>query len=199
MLFTKRRTRTLTSGEVAKLLDVSPRSVNKWVDAGKIHAHRLPGIGIGKKGAGDRRIFLADLLTFMDKRGIPRALLGDDTFLTVLCVSEELAALSLHMTESDGWRLAFASDGFTAGRQMGAHPPALAVVDLGLGRQTMLGLARSVQACGGETPTPLVLLACEDETAWPELWEMTPEVVQKPFDAVLLAERIRSLCEGGRP
>jgi excisionase family DNA binding protein len=54
----------LTTGEVAKLVRVSPRTVSKWCDGGLLGHYRIPG-GL------DRRIPRESLLDFLHKNGMP--------------------------------------------------------------------------------------------------------------------------------
>jgi excisionase family DNA binding protein len=54
----------LTTGEVAKLCNVAPRTVSKWFDAGQLKGYRIPG-------SKDRRIPVAELIRFMKEHGIP--------------------------------------------------------------------------------------------------------------------------------
>ena len=61
----------LTTGEVAKICKVAPRTVSKWFDSGELGGYRIPG-------SKDRRIPQNELLAFMDKHGIPRNGLGSD-------------------------------------------------------------------------------------------------------------------------
>src|SRR6478736_2719268 len=48
----------LTTGEVAKICNVAPRTVSKWFDSGALHGYRIPG-------SKDRRIPLNQLIRFM--------------------------------------------------------------------------------------------------------------------------------------
>jgi excisionase family DNA binding protein len=54
----------LTTGEVAKICNVAPRTVNKWFDAGLLKGYRLPM-------STDRRIKLSELIRFMKEHNIP--------------------------------------------------------------------------------------------------------------------------------
>src|ERR1700761_2602404 len=54
----------LTTGEVAKICNVAPRTVSKWVDSGALHGYRIPG-------SKDRRIPLNQLIRFMKQHGMP--------------------------------------------------------------------------------------------------------------------------------
>jgi len=48
----------LTTGEVAKICNVAPRTVSKWFDSGQLRGYRIPG-------SKDRRIPVAQLVRFM--------------------------------------------------------------------------------------------------------------------------------------
>src|SRR3954466_1078175 len=54
----------LTTGEVAKICSVAPRTVSKWFDSGALHGYRIPG-------SKDRRIPLNQLIRFMKQHGMP--------------------------------------------------------------------------------------------------------------------------------
>ena len=54
----------LTTGEVAKICNVASRTVSKWFDSGQLKGYRIPG-------SKDRRIPVANLLTFMREHEIP--------------------------------------------------------------------------------------------------------------------------------
>ena len=47
----------LTTGDVAKICNVAPRTVSKWFDSGKLRGYRIPG-------SKDRRIPLNELIRF---------------------------------------------------------------------------------------------------------------------------------------
>jgi two-component system response regulator RpaA len=56
--------RVFTTGAVAKICKVAPRTVSKWFDAGRLGGYRIPG-------SNDRRVPEAELLAFMRREGIP--------------------------------------------------------------------------------------------------------------------------------
>ena len=53
----------LTTGEVAKICSVAPRTVSKWFDSGALHGYRIPG-------SKDRRIPLNQLIREERFRGV---------------------------------------------------------------------------------------------------------------------------------
>jgi excisionase family DNA binding protein len=54
----------LTTGQVARLCRVAPRTVSKWFDSGQLRGYRIPG-------SRDRRIPLQQLVRFMKVHGMP--------------------------------------------------------------------------------------------------------------------------------
>lgn len=70
--------RIFTSHEVASLVQVSPSSVLKWIEQGKLRAFRTPG--------GHRRVACAELVDFLRAHHlpVPRELEGDRVRLLVI-------------------------------------------------------------------------------------------------------------------
>jgi len=62
------RNRPLTSGQIAKFLDVAPRTVGKWIDSGRMTGYRLPS---GNNAEGDRRVTISAYIEFCNKHRIP--------------------------------------------------------------------------------------------------------------------------------
>jgi len=58
----------LTTGDVAKICNVAPRTVSKWFDNGQLKGYRIPG-------SKDRRIPVSELIRFMKQNDIPTAAL----------------------------------------------------------------------------------------------------------------------------
>jgi excisionase family DNA binding protein len=58
----------LTTGDVAKICNVAPRTVSKWFDSGQLKGYRIPG-------SKDRRIPVSELVRFMKVNNMPAATL----------------------------------------------------------------------------------------------------------------------------
>lgn len=56
----------LTTGDVARICNVAPRTVSKWFDKGQLKGYRIPG-------SKDRRIPVSELVRFMKVHDIPSA------------------------------------------------------------------------------------------------------------------------------
>jgi PleD family two-component response regulator len=54
----------LTTGDVAKICHVAPRTVSKWFDSGQLKGYRIPG-------SKDRRIPVSELIRFMKVHNMP--------------------------------------------------------------------------------------------------------------------------------
>jgi excisionase family DNA binding protein len=59
----------LTTGDVAKICNVAPRTVSKWFDSGQLKGYRIPG-------SKDRRIPVSELTRFMKLHNMPAAALA---------------------------------------------------------------------------------------------------------------------------
>jgi len=60
--------KVLTTGEVARICNVAPRTVSKWFDRGQLKGYRIPG-------SKDRRIPVSELTRFMKAHNMPAATL----------------------------------------------------------------------------------------------------------------------------
>lgn len=131
----------LTTGQVAKICNVAPRTVSKWFDSGQLRGYRIPG-------SKDRRIPLHHLIRFMKAHGIP--LDGLETGATrVLIVdgdSELGGLLQRTLTEESGYEIRLAGGAFEAGVALESFHPHVMVVDVTLPDVDTRQLCRLIQA-----------------------------------------------------
>ena len=71
-----------TTGQVAKICKVAPRTVSKWFDSGRLRGYRIPG-------SQDRRIPREHLIRFLKEHGMPLGELEDEAMGKVLLVGAE--------------------------------------------------------------------------------------------------------------
>ena len=74
--------KVFTTGQVAKLCKVAPRTVSKWFDAGRLKGYRIPG-------SQDRRIPREYLIKFLKEHGMPLDGIIDETIAKVLVVAQD--------------------------------------------------------------------------------------------------------------
>ena len=118
----------LTTGEVAKICNVAPRTVSKWFDSGALKGYRIPG-------SKDRRIPMAQLLRFMKEHGIPfDGISGGKTRVLIVDDDEEILGI-LHkvLTEQANYEVRTATTAFEAGVECDRFKPHVMVLDVHLG------------------------------------------------------------------
>ncbi|MEX0774119.1 MAG: response regulator [Phycisphaeraceae bacterium] len=117
----------LTTGEVAKICNVAPRTVSKWFDSGQLRGYRIPG-------SKDRRIPLSSLMRFMKVHNIPMESLesGKTRVLIVDEASEIVAVLEKVLGEQANYEVRTAHGGFAAGVAAEKFRPHVLLVDMHL-------------------------------------------------------------------
>ncbi|MEM8782072.1 MAG: response regulator [Planctomycetota bacterium] len=117
----------LTTGEVAKICNVAPRTVSKWFDSGQLRGYRIPG-------SKDRRIPLSGLIRFMKQHNIPLDGLqsGATRVLIIDQPSETLDVLKKVLVEQASYEVEVAHGGFAAGVTAEKFRPHVLFVDMHL-------------------------------------------------------------------
>lgn len=182
--------KVFTTGQVAKICKVAPRTVSKWFDSGRLRGYRIPG-------SQDRRIPREQLIRFLKEHGMPLGELEDETTNKVLLVGLDntlTATLRERLPEADGFKFEVAISGFEAGIQAESMHPDCIVIDSKLGRSEAIQIAQNLRRSTEHQNTILVaLVGAEDIAAESLMQQGFSEVFRKPFDVALLAERIRRL------
>ena len=68
--------KVFTTGQVAKICKVAPRTVSKWFDSGRLRGYRIPG-------SQDRRIPREQLIKFLKEHGMPLGELEDEPIFVI--------------------------------------------------------------------------------------------------------------------
>lgn len=118
----------LTTGEVAKICNVAPRTVSKWFDSGQLKGYRIPG-------SKDRRIPLSALIRFMKQHNIPLDGLqsGQTRVLLVDDETEIVDVLEKVLAEQANYEVHTAHSGFSAGIECEKFRPHVMLLDMHLG------------------------------------------------------------------
>lgn len=131
----------LTTGEVAKLCNVAPRTVSKWFDSGHLRGYRIPG-------SKDRRIPLDQLVRFMRAHGIP--LNGLDVSRSRILVLdgdvEFSGTLRRALIAAGDFEVETAESALEAGAVASEFKPRVIVVDVSLPDINPASLVRFVQS-----------------------------------------------------
>ena len=123
--------KTLTSGDIANYLDVTQRTVIRWINSGQLKGFKLPG-------RGNNRIQVVDFIKFLKNNAMPipdqlqhelnpvsvNILLIDDESAVLRAMTRALKPLNLKVYS--------AADGFHAGLLLQQLHPAIVVLDLNM-------------------------------------------------------------------
>lgn len=141
----------LTTGQVAKICRVAPRTVSKWFDSGRLRGYRIPG-------SKDRRIPVAQLLRFMQVHDIPTVGLELGT-VGVLIVDDdfELAGILREALSRDGrFEVSVAASAFEAGVLSERMQPRVMVVDVAVDDVNPLHFSQALRAHENLSGTKLI-------------------------------------------
>ncbi len=177
-----------TTGQVAKICKVAPRTVSKWFDSGRLRGYRIPG-------SQDRRIPREHLIRFLKEHGMPLGELEDEAMGKLLLVGVEGGVQGglKDVLSAEDFKMEFAASGFEAGIQAESLDPDCVVIDFGMGRNEALMIAQNLRRNADYNDTVLIALLTDDDNASGFDRTLFSETFRKPFDAALLAERIRTL------
>lgn len=180
----------LTTGEVAKICNVAPRTVAKWFDRGELRGYRIPG-------SKDRRIPAAHLLSFLRAHDMP--LDGLETGLQrILILDSDTSwsqALCDGLSRDDAYDVQTSSTSFEAGARLCIFKPHVLVVDINtpdIQPQTLGHLARTLEQMQG---VRLIAVAAEMTDAQGQglLQAGFHAYLTKPFEIRTLTSKIDEL------
>ena len=115
----------LTTGEVAKICNVAPRTVSKWFDSGSLKGYRIPG-------SKDRRIPLSQLIRFMKQHNIPlNGLKTGHTRVLIVDADRDIVDVIEKVLEDEaGYEVEIAASAFQAGVTAEKFRPHVMLIDM---------------------------------------------------------------------
>ncbi len=118
----------LTTGEVAKICNVAPRTVSKWFDSGTLKGYRIPG-------SRDRRIPASELMRFMRAHGIPLEGMTSGRTRVLIADGEKEVVDTLEriLTEQTSYEIRTSTTAFNAGMECEKFKPHVLLLDLHIG------------------------------------------------------------------
>ena len=187
--------KVFTTGQVAKICKVAPRTVSKWFDSGRLKGYRIPG-------SQDRRIPRDYLIKFLKEHGMPLGELEEEGWHKILIIGAEplfIERVRELLPEDEDYKYEVAHSGFEAGIQAESFHPDTIIVDLAMGRSEALQIAQNLRRNPQYEATMIIALASEDEAAPEQLGQYGfNDIFKKPFDLALLGEKIKSIAEAKR-
>lgn len=184
------RKNVLTTGEVAKICNVAPRTVSKWFDSGHLRGYRIPG-------SRDRRIPLEHLVRFMRAHGMPLDSL-DAGRTRILFIDADGAfgrAIRETLSEEKGYEVSIAHSALEAGAAVQELKPNVVVADVTLPDVHAGELTRFIRSLS--TPQPVRLIGTgsdlRDGKGQALLQDGFDCYLPKPFDVRALIELIENV------
>ncbi len=115
----------LTTGDVAKICNVAPRTVSKWFDSGQLKGYRIPG-------SKDRRIPINELIRFMKSNNMPVPTLPVGKMRVVIVDSNMNSAnvLANSLKSTSDYEVKIATNNFETGTAVQRFEPHVLLVNL---------------------------------------------------------------------
>lgn len=162
-----------TTGQIAKMCKVAPRTVSGWIDNGKLTGYRMPaantgrGKGIPEGGRGDRRVHRSDLIRFLTENKMTSLLanIGEHLCRVLLVGTSEAFAESVKGRTVGTAAVTHAGDIFDAGSALRDDWDIVLVDFAGLGRTDGLRVGERAK----DKATNVIAVTGEDEVNPPEL------------------------------
>jgi excisionase family DNA binding protein len=143
---------TLTTGQVAEICHVAPRTVTKWFDSGRLKGYRIPG-------SRDRRIPLSELRRFAQEYNIPVTGVNGDR-RTALFIGDDTHLSPGFMGGLEGVsEVAVARNGFEAGLAVQKSLPDLVFISLLSPAIDACAICHQIRAVDGLAQTRVIAIA----------------------------------------
>lgn len=150
---------SFSTSEVAKYCHVTPDTIRKWAEAGRIRVFKTPG--------GHRRIRREDLLQFLRENSIP--VHGDlrDAGLKVLVMDPERSTASVIQRflerSPQSFQVAVATDAFESGRQLVSFQPDIVFLDLWMPNMDGVAVCGQIKRADSHPVSHLIAMAAGDD------------------------------------
>ncbi|MCC6239518.1 MAG: response regulator [Phycisphaerales bacterium] len=177
----------LTTGEVAKICNVAPRTVSKWFDSGALLGYRIPG-------SKDRRIPLNQLIRFMKQHGMPlNGLMSGRTRIMIVDEEHDIVEVLEKILEDEAkYEVEIAKNGFAAGITAEKSRPHVILLDVHLRDIDAREVARQIKSSSDLQLTKVIAMSGKltDEEAKGLLSQGFDGFLRKPFHVRQVIESI---------
>ncbi len=144
----------LTTGDVARICHVAPRTVSKWFDKGQLKGYRIPG-------SRDRRIPVSELVRFMKLYNMPTDALpiGKTRVLIVDADGESAESLGQLLAETADYEIETVGTTFETGLVAQKFSPHVMIISLLSGDIDAAEICKSVREDDDLQAVKLIALA----------------------------------------
>ncbi len=151
--------KAFTTFEVAEICDVTPVTIQNWIDKDWLHAYRTPG--------GHRRVLREDLLSFLDSRNIPHIFNERSGPPKILVVDDDKNFTELItdilLLDNPDYEIEIAHDGFRAGLLYANNKPDVVLLDLMLPGVDGFEVCRQIKQSNSGRATVVIAITGLDD------------------------------------
>jgi excisionase family DNA binding protein len=184
----------LTTGDVARICNVAPRTVSKWFDSGQLKGYRIPG-------SKDRRIPVSELVRFMKVNNMPTTALpaGKIRVLVADSNADSASALADALRKKADYDVLVAHDNFEAGSFAQKFVPHVLLISLLAEDINAAGICTNIRNSEELQTIKVIALANSASCTAEQLSNsQSKALLQKGFDACIpntanIAEVIREI------
>lgn len=181
--------KAFTTFEVAVICDVTPVTIQNWIDKEWLRAYRTPG--------GHRRVLREDLLSFLESRNMPHILEDKSGPPRVLIVDDEKDITELIqevlLLDNPQYEIEIAHDGFRAGVLCANLNPDVVLLDLMLPGIDGFEVCRQIkQGARGSDISVIAITGYDDPDYKKRILQLgATHYLQKPIDLTKVTELVR--------
>ncbi|MCD4830390.1 MAG: helix-turn-helix domain-containing protein [Anaerohalosphaeraceae bacterium] len=159
-----------TTGQVARICNVAPRTVTKWFDSGKLRGYRIPG---GR----DRRIPAVELLRFMKTHNLPIEQLELDQLRILIIDSTAVTdRLLQELKKIDTYDVQIAKSNFDAGLIVQKFLPNIVLINLSASNIDADNICKNIRT-NDDLPGTKIIAIASSITA-----EQASAIIAKGYD-----------------
>src|SRR3569623_4007 len=177
----------LTTGEVAKICNVAPRTVSKWFDSGALRGYRIPG-------SKDRRIPVNQLIRFMKQHNMPlNGMMPGTTRILIVDGEDDIVEVLEKILEDEAkYEVEVAKGGFAAGIVAEKYRPHVILLDMHLPDIDGKEVAKAVKANPDLQLTKVIAMSgrMTDEESKGLLAQGFDGFLKKPFHVKQVMEAV---------
>ncbi len=144
----------LTTGQVARICHVAPRTVSKWFDSGKLRGYRIPG-------SRDRRIPKTQLVAFMEAYEMPLDELVSPACRVMIFSPKAELELAGEFSNTDRFEVRIAQNGFEAGVLAEQFRPHVIILDADGQADEAAAICRNIRSTA-DLHSAKIIAACTD-------------------------------------
>ena len=180
----------LTTGDVARICNVAPRTVSKWFDSGQLKGYRIPG-------SKDRRIPVSELIRFMKVHNMPVTALpvGKTRVLIADSDPDITSALADALRTKADYEVQVVHSNFETGTIVQKFVPHVLLISLLAEGINATSICRSIRANEDLQTIKVIALANQlnDSEATALLQKGFDSYVSNPADAAEVVEEIEKV------